>query len=254
MNLRAQDRNVIQEHSAFVETSLVSTVREQPEETMAMLSYSSRQLEADIPPVLPEVPVVTETGSPEAPIPATAAPANPEIGTPEVPPGLPEPAAEISGTATEVPEVVATQPTDALGTKAPANLSPGTPLKNKNDSPSCNTLSCQGLAALNEHPLLYILIFLAFSCMCCLRCKRRRPARDPRGEYRAVGRMLETNFDTELTEEDMNFYASDEDDDDPTIGSNAYTNNYIKSKGSIELGSVAEDEINGGLTLEEMNG
>lgn len=66
--------------------------------------------------------------------------------------------------------------------------------------------------------------------------------------------MLETNFDTELTEEDMNFYASDEDDDEPTVGSSAYANNYIKSKGTIELGNVGEDEINGGLTLEEMNG
>ena len=69
-----------------------------------------------------------------------------------------------------------------------------------------------------------------------------------------MGRMLANNFDTELTDEDLNFYASDEDDEDPT-GSNGFSSysNYSSSKkGTIELGSMGANED--GLTLEEMNG
>ena len=126
-------------------------------------------------------------------------------------------------------------------------------------APSCNTLSCQGLSVLNEHPLLYIFLFMAATLLCFLfKCKCcRREQRDSRGEYRAVGRMLAHNFDTDLSDEDdMNFYSEDNNayDDEYDGHSNENGNGdggwSHHGKGSIELGSIGADN----LTLEEMNG
>lgn len=130
---------------------------------------------------------------------------------------------------------------------------------NNASAPSCNTLSCQGFSVLNEHPLLYIFVFMAATLLCfLLKCKCfRREQRDSRGEYRAVGRMLAHNFDTELSDEDdMNFYSEDNDvyDDEYDGHSNGNSNGdggwSNQGKGSIELGSIGADN----LTLEEMNG
>ena len=104
-----------------------------------------------------------------------------------------------------------------------------------------------------------------FLCKCkCSRsscCCNGRQHRDPRGEYRAVGRMLAHNFDTDLSDEDdddMNFYSDEYDNngggyDGNGNGHRSHTDtgwSNHDNKGAIELGSIGADR----LTLEEMNG
>lgn len=200
---------------------------------------------------------VQETVAPEFPSPETRTdtsevqPTGSAVPAPvlpsQVPAGTNAPTTPGTGSGrTEVPQPVITKPHDNLPSDEPLTPAP------QITSPSCNTLSCKGLVILNDHPMLYISVFLILAFIFCLRCKLcgGRRARDPRGEYRAVGRMLANNFDTDISDEDMNFYASDEDDEDPNSNSNGWSTH----KGTIELGSIGVDEANGGLTLEEMNG
>jgi len=130
---------------------------------------------------------------------------------------------------------------------------------NKNKSGPCDTVSCKGLNVLNDHPLLYIFLLMVLSLLVFLLRKicTRSQNRDQRGEYRAVGRMLASNFDTSFDDEDVDFYGSEVyDDDDDCVddaGAAASSNggwSNQSTKGSIELGSIGSDN----LTLEEMNG
>ena len=211
-------------------------------------------------PALVTNPNTTGTKASEAPAPSTpAAGASTLTPTTEVPVQSWTGCSNVSGIMEDMtkPQNVISELTAEI--PEPPDHHPDNPtLDNpKNASPSCNTLSCHGLAVLNDHPLLYIFIFMVVSLLCCVRCKicSRRQGRDPRGEYRAVGRMLATNFDTEIGDEDMDFYQESEydDDNDEDGNTNGHDNggwsNY-DNKGSIELGSIGADT----LTLEEMNG
>ena len=120
-------------------------------------------------------------------------------------------------------------------------------------SASCKTLACKVVAVLNDHPNLYVvLIFVIVSFCCCLRWKLcRKPQRDPRGEYRAVGRMLASNFDTELSDDEIHYTYDDVsgDESDAIGGTGGWST--ARGKGSIELRNIGQD---GRLPLEEMNG
>jgi len=163
------------------------------------------------------------------------------------------PAPEITAPAVETVPPTAGKSKDKRPPKAPDNLPNDNPLLDPTDtveeamSIPCNTLSCKGLGVLNSHPLLYIFLLMIISMLCMIlrRACSRRHQRDPRGEYRSVSRMLASNFDTDLSDEEMNYYTSDEEDGAADGG--------WSRKGSIELGSIGS-EANDGLTLEEMNG
>jgi hypothetical protein len=119
--------------------------------------------------------------------------------------------------------------------------------QDQNSSPS-------GLVGLlNDHPLFYSFIFMVLSLFCCMRCKGCRRAdqrRDARGEYRAVGRMLASNFDAEVSDDEMmnaDYLSSDEDDDD-----SAYNDGWHNhKKGAIEMRNIGHDAD---LSLDELNG
>jgi hypothetical protein len=148
-----------------------------------------------------------------------------------------EPSSSVAETTSEPAET----PTPEM-TTLPSN-------KNNDDAPMCNSLTCKVFGVLNEQPTLYpVLLFVIVSFCCCLRWKLcRKRQRDPRGEYRAVGRMLANNFDTELSDEEIQYtYDDDSGDEGEALGG------WSKpGKGSIELRSIGNG---GGLTLEEMNG
>ena len=77
---------------------------------------------------------------------------------------------------------------------------------------------------------------------------RRRE--DNRGEYRAVAaQYMESAFDDGLTAEDYDVFSDEENDDDDAAP--GWKQNGKRR--SIEMMGI-DEEMNGGLTLEEMNG
>ena len=140
-------------------------------------------------------------------------------------------------------------PVISTATPAPTPFLPPTH-QQYNEQSSSPSQQQQGglLGLLNTHPLFYVFIIMILSLFCCVRYKGRRQQRDSRGEYRAVGRMLASNFDTDVSDDEINGFSSDEDDDDPGYNGDGWHNH---TKGTIEMRNIGHD---GKLDLDEMNG
>jgi hypothetical protein len=98
-------------------------------------------------------------------------------------------------------------------------------------------------------PVAAIVALLAFLvCFCCIRYKRRRSRylKTSRGKYSAIG---SDDFFNGTFSDDISFNGKDS-DDEMSYGSDDGNCDGVK----IELGNIHEMEVNGGLTLEEING
>ena len=85
----------------------------------------------------------------------------PEIpNTETVAPDVPDPELETVASGVATPAEVETEMPQTSSTVVPDNGLPEQPRSTKESSPSCNTLSCKGLAVVNEHPVLYIVVIL----------------------------------------------------------------------------------------------
>ena len=121
----------------------------------------------------------------------------------------------------------------------------------------CKYLSCKMKIAIHSHPVGFGVVMFLLVLLCLRRC-RAAANRDnaTRGEYRAVAaqyeEMLFDNFNDDYSagadDQSVTSYFSDENDKaDPDDWSSG------PQKG-IELTSIRRHEVNGGLTLAEMNG
>lgn len=122
----------------------------------------------------------------------------------------------------------------------------------------CKFLVCKLKIAIHSHPIGFGVVMVLLVLLCLRRC-RTVTNRDnaTRGEYRAVAaqyeEMLFDNFNDDYSagadDQSVTSYFSDENND------HADQDDWSSGpRKGIELTSIRQQEVNGGLTLAEMNG
>ena len=109
--------------------------------------------------------------------------------------------------------------------------------------------ACKLALSLHQNPVLYGVLLL-FACYLCYRRWRVRCCRrsDTRGEYRAVATQFGNSLFDGTFDDDYSSYGGD------STGSYDLDDDWSKGpKDGIEM-STLRNEVNGGLTLAEMNG
>ena len=124
-----------------------------------------------------------------------------------------------------------------------------------------NYLSCKVKAGIHSHPVAYGVSMVLIFLLCYRRCRAAAASREGalRGEYRAVAaqyeEMLFDNFNDEYSAgADDRSVVSNYSDDDCGGGLSEEDDWSSGPRRGIELTSMHRPEVNGGLTLEEMNG